>query len=148
MPTLRDALGMWGGKLSGRVPVSHQDALHEVLGSRTGKSRVSTGKAKNEYKLEDGSLSARETTYFWTVIHTFRRLIRSTQGGDRWPILSRNPVSGPKILLVWTCAPWIVSIRRKAAPMTMAARRSTKCLSCISILLSALIAAPVYRSVR
>jgi len=27
----------------GRVPVSHQDALHEVLGSRTGKSWVSTG---------------------------------------------------------------------------------------------------------
>ena len=38
-----DALGMWGGKLSGRVPVSHQDALHEVLGSRTGKSCISTG---------------------------------------------------------------------------------------------------------
>jgi hypothetical protein len=43
MPTLRDAMGMWGGKLSGRVPVFHQDILHEVLGSRTGKSCAYTG---------------------------------------------------------------------------------------------------------
>ena len=42
------------------------------------------------------------------------------------------------------CARWIVSIRRKTAPMTMDARRSMMCLNCISIPLSALTAVPVY----
>ena len=59
-----------------------------------------------------------------------------------------NPVPGPKILPVWTCARWIVSIRQRAELMTMAALSSTKCLNCTSILLSALIAVPVFRTVR
>jgi hypothetical protein len=29
-----DALGMWGGKLSGRVSVSNQNSLHKMLGAR------------------------------------------------------------------------------------------------------------------
>lgn len=34
MPPLRGEMGMWGGKLPGRVSVSDQNTLHEVLGSR------------------------------------------------------------------------------------------------------------------
>src|ERR1700720_4497290 len=49
-------------------------------------------------------------------------------GVGRWPTSSLNLASEPRTPPVWMCARWIVFIRRKAAPMTMAARRTTKCL--------------------
>src|SRR6266436_945656 len=100
MPALRGEMGMWRGKLSGRVPVSHQDALHEVLGSRTGKSCVFTGSQRMSINWKTVAYQREKQTYFWSAVRTLRRLIRSTQGGDPWPTSSLNPVSEPKIPLV------------------------------------------------
>ncbi len=47
----------------------------------------------------------------------------------RWHTSSLIHALEPRTPPVWTCARSIVSIRRKAEPMAMAARRSTKCLS-------------------
>ena len=58
-----------------------------------------------------------------TPLYLERRNQRKLEGGKilpagvgRWHTSSLNHVSGPKIPPVWTCARWIVSIRRKAAP--------------------------------
>src|SRR5215472_2406143 len=78
------------------------------------------------------------------------RLKRGAQkkGGQQWRTSSPNPASEPKTQPVWTSVRSIVSIQRKAAPMTMAARRSMRCLNCILTLPNVSIAAPVYRFAR
>src|SRR5436309_4817763 len=88
------------------MSVSNQNFLHKMLGTRSAKRRRPYLKKRNEHRLGEGRSYPREL--------------------GRWHTSSLNLASEPRTPPVWMCARWIVFIRRKAAPMTMAAQRSMK----------------------
>src|ERR1700739_2912290 len=97
-----------------------------MLGSRDTKGSPPTRKKRNEHRFQRGEP---------------RELVK-------WRKSSLNLALEPKTPRGWTCAQWIASTRRSEEPMKTDGRTTLKCAKCKSIPASALIAAPVYRSVQ
>src|ERR1700692_1998466 len=98
MPTLRDELGLWEANRQDECPYPTRLFAQNAGRKKCQETRLYL-KKRNEHRLGGKILPA---------------------GVGRWPTSSLNLASEPRTPPVWMCARWVVSIRQRDEPMTMA----------------------------